>query len=475
MKHPRATIATIGLSVAAIAGGVTVVATAGGSTPNPPPAVAAAAANPSATPTPAPAAPAPGAATSTAPATVQTASATVAGAAETILVDARGFPLYFYDPDTATKSMVSGELAFLWPPLVANAPIAGNGVTGALKVVSTSNGHQVTYKGHFLYTFRQDSPGVVTGQGVQNFYVATPGMPVLPAAPAAAPAPSRLRPRPRPAIAATAATEAGVVRNRSSAHVPHHLRQDSASTAAICLGRGTGGQPRVGRPGSESGATGHPAVIYRMMSELSPVGRAEVIRNLEQWAAAESRPRRRRASHRWVVRFLALSCLALIPWTIGLAVTLPRSYLVGNWPLAWTGFDIILLGCLSTTAWSLWKQRQVAVPASMITSVLLLCDAWFDILTAHGGRCLAVSIATAIGGELPIAFLLGSISVRLLRANVREARDVASNAGPHSLWRTSLVTSAVPAIPPGITRGGRGGSSTTAPPGGGLTATSRPE
>jgi predicted lipoprotein with Yx(FWY)xxD motif len=182
MKHPRATIATIGLSVAAIAGGVTVVATAGGSTPNPPPVATASAMNPSSTPIPTPAAPA-------AMDTIHTASATVAGATETILVDARGFPLYFYDPDTATKSMVSGELAFLWPPLDATAPTAV-GAPGALKVVNTANGHQVTYNGHFLYTFRQDSSGVVTGQGVQNFFVATPGIPTLPKAPAATPAPA---------------------------------------------------------------------------------------------------------------------------------------------------------------------------------------------------------------------------------------------------------------------------------------------
>ncbi len=42
--------------------------------------------------------------------------------------------------------------------------------------MSTSNGRQVAYNGHFLYTFVEDSPGHVTGQGVQNFYVATPGI-----------------------------------------------------------------------------------------------------------------------------------------------------------------------------------------------------------------------------------------------------------------------------------------------------------
>jgi hypothetical protein len=194
-----------------------------------------------------------------------------------------------------------------------------------------------------------------------------------------------------------------------------------------------------------SGATGQPAIIYRMMHELSHAERAEVLRHLQLPTVKEIPSHQDRGpARRWVVRFLALCCVGLIPWTIGLAVTLPRSYLVGNWPLAWTGFDVILLGCLSTTAWALWKQRQVAVPASMITSALLLCDAWFDILTAHGGRCLEVSIATAVFGELPIAVLLGVISLRLLHANVRAARGGEPGSVSQPLWRTPLITAAEP-------------------------------
>jgi hypothetical protein len=140
------------------------------------------------------------------------------------------------------------------------------------------------------------------------------------------------------------------------------------------------------------------------------------------------------ATHR-VVRLLAVCCLGLIPWTIGLAVTLPRSYLVTNWPLAWTGFDVILLGCLATTAWALHKQRQVAVPASITTGVLLFCDAWFDILTAHGGLCRTVSIATAILTEMPLALMLCLISGRLLRASAGAGM---SNAAHSSIWRTPL-------------------------------------
>jgi hypothetical protein len=197
-------------------------------------------------------------------------------------------------------------------------------------------------------------------------------------------------------------------------------------------------------PGGTSVPTGQPALIYQMVHELSDRDRAEVLRNL-QLPPADDNMRSNQyscAGRRWVVRFLALCCLGLIPWTIGLAVTLPRNYLVANWPLAWIGFDVILLGCLSTTAWALWKQRQVAVPASMITSVLLLCDAWFDILTAHGGRCLFLSIATAAFAELPIAVLLGRISVRLLRASVGAARGAEGANARQPLWRTSLIAGA---------------------------------
>jgi predicted lipoprotein with Yx(FWY)xxD motif len=170
MRNRRITIAIAGLSVAAIAGGIAIAATAGGSTALP------STATPSTTLAPSPTrATASPSASVPSPATVRTAMATVGGSSEIILVDNKGLPLYFYKPDTATQSMVTGSLAALWPPLVAGAPTA-SGASGTLKVVSTSNGRQVAYNGHFLYTFVEDSPGHVTGQGVQNFYVATPGI-----------------------------------------------------------------------------------------------------------------------------------------------------------------------------------------------------------------------------------------------------------------------------------------------------------
>ena len=117
------------------------------------------------------------------------------------------------------------------------------------------------------------------------------------------------------------------------------------------------------------------------------------------------------------VVFLLVCAVGLIPWTVGLAVRLPAHYVVGRWTLTWAGFDIALVACFAVTAWALWNQRPTALPAAVFTSALLLCDAWFDVLTAHGGRDLLVSAATALLGEIPGAIVLAAISIRLLRAN----------------------------------------------------------
>jgi predicted lipoprotein with Yx(FWY)xxD motif len=159
MRHPKIIIAGISLAAVAAVGGVTA-ASAGSS-----------AASSSSLASPA------------AAATVHTVTASVAGKPETVLVSGHGLPLYYYRPDTATRSLVTGSLAQLWPPLTSGAP-TGTGVNGKLAVLNDIHGHQVTYQGHPLYTFAGDRPGEVTGQGVQDFFVATPG--VAAAGPAAA-------------------------------------------------------------------------------------------------------------------------------------------------------------------------------------------------------------------------------------------------------------------------------------------------
>lgn len=123
------------------------------------------------------------------------------------------------------------------------------------------------------------------------------------------------------------------------------------------------------------------------------------------------------------VGFSAVCAIGLIPWTVGLAVTLPGSYVVGSWSATWTGFDVGLLACFTVTAWALAERRPIALPATVFTSALLLSDAWFDVTTAHGGHDLGVSAASAALGEVPAAIVLAAMSMRLLRANVVSVRQ----------------------------------------------------
>jgi predicted lipoprotein with Yx(FWY)xxD motif len=152
MRHRKIMIAAIAVAAAAGVSGIAAAATSGTS----PAAVASSKAN-------------------ITQATIHTQSAVVGGQTETILVNTQGLPLYYYKPDTATKSFVSGELASLWPPLVSSSPTI-TGASGKVSVTHDANGAQVAYNGHFLYTFVDDSNGRVSGQGIQNFFVATPGL-----------------------------------------------------------------------------------------------------------------------------------------------------------------------------------------------------------------------------------------------------------------------------------------------------------
>ncbi len=115
------------------------------------------------------------------PSTIQTAQATVAGKAETILTDAHGMTLYYFTPDSPTKLACTGECAVAWPPVLStdtSTPTSTTSLPGKLSVLKDANGNQVEYSGYLLYTFVKDkAPGQVTGQGVGKvWYVATPDL-----------------------------------------------------------------------------------------------------------------------------------------------------------------------------------------------------------------------------------------------------------------------------------------------------------
>lgn len=112
-----------------------------------------------------------------------TAEATPAGAADgatvsigsnadlgEFLVGPDGMTLYIFTNDEPGVSNCTGGCADNWPPLVLESgePVAGDGVTGELALITRDDGsQQVTYDGAPLYYWANDSaPGDATGHEV---------------------------------------------------------------------------------------------------------------------------------------------------------------------------------------------------------------------------------------------------------------------------------------------------------------------
>ena len=84
-----------------------------------------------------------------------------------VVTNSKGYTLYWFVPDSPTKSTCYGTCAAYWPP-VTGTPVAGPGVTGRIGTIKRSDGQtQVTYDRHPLYTYVGDSaPGQANGNAI---------------------------------------------------------------------------------------------------------------------------------------------------------------------------------------------------------------------------------------------------------------------------------------------------------------------
>jgi hypothetical protein len=106
--------------------------------------------------------------------------------------------------------------------------------------------------------------------------------------------------------------------------------------------------------------------------------------------------------------------VGLLPWIVYLAFSLPDKYVAHNWPITWVGFDIMLLVFMAATALLGLLRRQLLILTAFTTGVLLICDAWFDLMTA-GPEDRWLSLLVAVLAELPLAVLLITGALRILR------------------------------------------------------------
>ena len=103
--------------------------------------------------------------------------------------------------------------------------------------------------------------------------------------------------------------------------------------------------------------------------------------------------------------------IGLISSMVFLVITLPANYVA-------VGLDVLLVAFMVTTAVLVFLRRQLVLLTAFTTGVLLICDAWFAVTTA-GPHNLWVSALTATLVELPLAAILITTPLRILRQTTR--------------------------------------------------------
>jgi predicted lipoprotein with Yx(FWY)xxD motif len=94
------------------------------------------------------------------------------GDAGRVLVDSNGKALYASDQEAKGTVVCTGACNSFWEPVTVNGGVPHDGsVPGRLGTVKRPDGGmQLTYKGMPLYSFTQDRPGEVTGDGFNDAF-----------------------------------------------------------------------------------------------------------------------------------------------------------------------------------------------------------------------------------------------------------------------------------------------------------------
>lgn len=105
---------------------------------------------------------------------------------------------------------------------------------------------------------------------------------------------------------------------------------------------------------------------------------------------------------RWTGPLFTLFAVLMVPWTVYIGASLPARQLSPHYDVAWAGFDVILLAALAATGYTALRRSRYLSIAATATAVLLIVDAWFDLMTTPSGQ-IAQSIVLAALVELPLA------------------------------------------------------------------------
>ena len=172
------------------------------------------------------------------------------------------------------------------------------------------------------------------------------------------------------------------------------------------------------------------------IARLTPLERRDLILRLGRPLEEVGVTRRElRLARRARLALLGVCVVVLVPWIFYLGGTLPERHQVRTWDATWVGFDIGLLVLLLTTLLLGWRRRLLVLPAAIATGTLLVCDAWFDVMTAATWGERWWSIGSALLVELPLAVVLFGCGGRALR--LLALRLWLAAPGDH-LWQVTM-------------------------------------
>ena len=157
------------------------------------------------------------------------------------------------------------------------------------------------------------------------------------------------------------------------------------------------------------------------IAALTPEERTELISRLEQPLSDLIDPDYLGRVRRFRLSLMIGGSIAMIPWLVYLYVKLPDRYVAHHWTVTWVGFDILLVGFMMATAVLGYLRRQLLMLAAFTSGVLLICDAWFDLMTA-GPKDRWLSVTTALLIEVPLAIFMITGAHRIVRLTMMRLR-----------------------------------------------------
>ncbi|MBV9513011.1 MAG: hypothetical protein JO280_03055, partial [Mycobacteriaceae bacterium] len=150
---------------------------------------------------------------------------------------------------------------------------------------------------------------------------------------------------------------------------------------------------------------GDGALSDARIAAMSPAERRDLIQRLQRPLDEVLPPSIARRMRRNRLTLMVGGAIGLIPWMVYLGLSLPANYVAHNWPATWIGFDCLLIVFMAATAVLGWLRRQLVLLLAFTTGVLLICDAWFDVLTAGPGQVWTSGLTAALI-NLPFAAVL---------------------------------------------------------------------